>query len=411
MSVEVVEAPSSRVLIKNAVRRDEAGLLATVQDRLFSFLFSGLVYPQIWEDPVVDMKAMDLKSHHHVVTIASGGCNALSYLSAGLGKVSAVDLNKAHVALLNLKIAGLKRFSTHDDFYGFFGEADDQANAEIFERYLAPALDAPTRQHWLGRDFLGRKRYSYFTSNLYAHGLLGRSIGMGHFLARRLGVDPRDFLACKTLAAQQQFFDEKLAPLFQKRVVRWITETRASLFGLGIPPAQYDALAEGNKMGGVLRQRLEKLACGFPLSQNYFAWQAFGRGYAPEGQGPLPPYLQEQHFKTLKNGVEKISAHQANMTEFLASQPHHSVDRVVLLDAQDWMNDDQLNALWSAITGAASSGARVIFRTAGEKTILPGRVVPEILSHWRYLEGLSQALHAEDRSGIYGGFHVYEYQR
>ena len=39
------------------------------------------------------------------------------------------------------------------------------------------------------------------------------------------------------------------------------------------------------------------------------------------------------------------------------------------------MTDDQLNDLWTEITRTASAGARVIFRTAAEASLLPGRVV------------------------------------
>ena len=42
-------------------------------ERLFRALFSGLVYPQIWEDPEVDMEAMQLCAGHRVVSIGSGG--------------------------------------------------------------------------------------------------------------------------------------------------------------------------------------------------------------------------------------------------------------------------------------------------------------------------------------------------
>ena len=38
------------------------------------------------------------------------------------------------------------------------------------------------------------------------------------------------------------------------------------------------------------------------------------------------------------------------------------------------MNDAQLNALWREITRTARPGARVIFRTAAEPSLLPGRV-------------------------------------
>ena len=94
-------------------------------------------------------------------------------------------------------------------------------------------------------------------------------------------------------------------------------------------------------------------------------------------------------------------------TEFLASQANSSADRYVLLDAQDWMTDQQLNDLWREITRTARPGARVIFRTAGERTILPGRVAEDILGRWDYDEPRSLDLCARDRSSVYGGFHLY----
>jgi S-adenosylmethionine-diacylglycerol 3-amino-3-carboxypropyl transferase len=81
---------------------------------------------------------------------------------------------------------------------------------------------------------------------------------------------------------------------------------------------------------------------------------------------------------------------------------------VVLLDAQDWMSDEQLNELWQAISAAAAPGARVIFRTSGEASILPGRVDADLLNRWAYLEARSTELGRRDRSSIYGGFHIYE---
>jgi S-adenosylmethionine-diacylglycerol 3-amino-3-carboxypropyl transferase len=91
----------------------------------------------------------------------------------------------------------------------------------------------------------------------------------------------------------------------------------------------------------------------------------------------------------------------------LQRQPAQSLDRYVLLDAQDWMDDATLTELWSEITRTARPGSRVIFRTAGLETILPGRVPDSILGRWMYEAGLSQRLSAQDRSAIYGAFHLY----
>jgi S-adenosylmethionine-diacylglycerol 3-amino-3-carboxypropyl transferase len=60
-----------------------------VLERVFTFAFSKLVYPQIWEDPVVDMKALEIGPGHEVIAIASGGCNVLSYLTADPARVMA----------------------------------------------------------------------------------------------------------------------------------------------------------------------------------------------------------------------------------------------------------------------------------------------------------------------------------
>ena len=160
-------------------------------------------------------------------------------------------------------------------------------------------------------------------------------------------------------------------------------------------------------MTDVLRQRVERLACGFSLNDNYFAWQAFGRGYAEGGTGPLPPYLRATNFDAIRERADRVEVIRRTFTEHLKGCAASSVDRYVLLDAQDWMNDADLNALWSEITRTARPGARVIFRTAAEPSLLPGRVDEAILSRWTYEAEQSLAWTQRDRSAIYGGFHLY----
>src|SRR5262245_30438643 len=93
-------------LLRQAVHRSSPISREGLLERLFTLAFRGLVYPQIWEDPVVDLEALAVEPHHHIVTIASGGCNVLSYLTANPNKITAVDLNRAHVALTRLKLCG-----------------------------------------------------------------------------------------------------------------------------------------------------------------------------------------------------------------------------------------------------------------------------------------------------------------
>jgi S-adenosylmethionine-diacylglycerol 3-amino-3-carboxypropyl transferase len=160
-------------------------------------------------------------------------------------------------------------------------------------------------------------------------------------------------------------------------------------------------------MAMVLRERVERLSCEFSLDDNYFAWQAFGRSYSDRAAGPLPPYLKEAHFETIRARADRVEVLNRSFTEYLKSRPDRSLDRYVLLDAQDWMTDQQLNDLWREITRTARPGGRVVFRTAAEPSLLPGRVRDEVLSQWRYETEQSRDLTRRDRSAIYGGFHLY----
>lgn len=399
----------SHVRLKKAVRRNRALSREGLLERLFERLFRGLVYTQIWEDPEIDLEALALAPDCHVVAIASGGCNVLSYLTGDPNRITAVDLSRAHVALNRLKLVAATRLPSWQAFYRFFGAADDQANIDAYERLIAPHLDPQSRAYWEGRGLqhFGRRRISIFARNAYRHGVLGRFIGIAHATARVHGVNLRDLLSARSLEEQRRFFESVLAPLFDKPMVRWATANRLSLYGLGIPPAQYEALAGGRAMGSVLRSRVERLACGFSLDDNYFAWQAFGRRYGGDGEGPLPPYLRREQFATVRARVDRVEVLNRSVTEYLAACPDASRDRYVLLDAQDWMTDAQLNALWTEITRTARPGARVIFRTAAEPSLLPGRLDPALLARWRYEQAASLDFTSRDRSAIYGGFHLY----
>jgi S-adenosylmethionine-diacylglycerol 3-amino-3-carboxypropyl transferase len=380
-------------------------------ERAFAFAFRGLVYAQIWEDPVVDMEALAITPDSRIVTIASGGCNVLSYLTADPARITAVDLNTAHVALNRLKLTAAHHLPDHVHFRRFFGEADTRANVEAYKAYVRPYLDDMSRRYWEGRDLIGRRRIQGFARGIYKQGLLGGFIGLAHMVARLYRIDPRELLRAETIEQQRAIFDGRFAPVFDKKFVRWLTDQPASLFGLGIPPAQYQALAgdDPDGMASVLRARLSKLACDFDIRSNYFAWQAFGRGYGKAPEAPVPPYLEEANYRAVVDRVDRVDVRHVNMIDHLRRQTARSLDRYVLLDAQDWMTDEQLGVLWAEITRTARPDARVLFRTAPEQTLLPGRAPDAILSRWHYAEDLSRDLTRRDRSSIYGGVHLYTF--
>jgi S-adenosylmethionine-diacylglycerol 3-amino-3-carboxypropyl transferase len=394
-------------LIADAVRNSRSRAESTVWDRLFALWFQRLVYTQIWEDPEADLAALQLPIGSSIVTISSGGCNALSYLTAQPAQVFAIDLNDAHLSLLKLKLAALRALPDYQDFWRFFGEGDSEENTTLYRERLRPLLDAGARRFWDSRNLLGRPRHAYFTDGFFRHGMLGRFIGFAHVMAKAARIDLDTLLTAPTDSPQRIEALRRLDQLFHSRLAKMLTQMPALLFSLGIPPQQRDLLGGDQPLNEVLHQRLLRLINVYPNDTNYFAWQALRRSYPGPGDQCLPLYLQRSLYPKMRDGAGLVIPVHANLRHFLESLPAGQIDAVVLLDSQDWMAGDEIRALWNAIDRTGSADVRVIFRTAGTDSPLEAPEMSSLQQIWHRDAERSAIGFDRDRSGIYGGFHCY----
>ena len=398
---------SSKALIDSAVfNTHTSGRFA---DKLFTHWFSRLVYAQIWEDPQSDLDALQLRPGANILSISSGGCNALAYLSADPAAVHAVDLNAAHLAMLNMKQQAIKHLPDYQAVLAYLGGANHPDNLKRYKRHIRQHLSEDAGIFWESRALSGKARYHYFAEEAYQHGLLGKFIGFAHFLARSLGGDLGKIMEARTLEQQSQLFEQYVAPVFDTALFKWIARQPIALYSMGIPPAQFETLQRDAKDGLHLlfKERLRRLACDFPLAENCFAQQAFGRRYDTKQQSALPMYLQQTHFDKLRKNIDRLHPHHTTLTAFLQQQPRACMDAYLFLDAQDWMDKQQLCDLWQEVTRTAAPGAKVIFRTGGSDSPLEKNLPPAILATWHSDPGQNRKLHASDRSAIYGGMHLY----
>lgn len=396
----------TRALVNEAVYGHQESPKASLLDRLFARVFSGLVYTQIWEDPFIDLEAMALESHHRVVTISSAGCNALNYLMANPAHIDVVDLNGAHLSLLELKMAAIENLNAYDSFEKFFAEASSPDNVELYDRVLRWTISTSGRVYWNGKAG-GKRRIDMFAHGFYRYGLLGQFIRLMRLYAKLHGVKLDDWTRCQTREQQIEWFDRSAPRLFNGRFVQLICRSPIILYQLGIPPRQFNELCDGKPetMAHVLLQRARALLITGTVDENYFAWQATTGRYRPGG--PYPPYLRHENFETLRSRVNRIKLHQKGVRQHLQTLADGSVDRVILLDAQDWMDSAEIARLWTEITRTARPGARVIFRTAG-LTWRAFNTLPEaITARWETDEDTNLDMTQRDMSGIYGRFHLY----
>ncbi len=406
-------------LVKEAVHKSSLWSRQGVLERLFSAWFSGFVYNQIWEDPAVDLQALRPTGASRILTIASGGCNVLNYLTAGPGQVTAVDLNPHHVQLARLKLLAAQRMPDYETFYNFFGQANRPENLDAYHAWLRPHLDEQARAYWEKKRIPAGRRIEWFVTGLYNQSRLGSFLRLLHAMCKVMGSDTKNMLASRSIAEQERIFQRDLAGFFDHPMVKRLSKFSFSVYSLGIPPQQYRAMRDehGPEQGGPadmvedFKIRVHRLLCQFPLSENYFAWQALSRSYDHSGRSARPPYLEPENFAALQANAERGQVLHTSLDGFLLEQEPASLDCFVLLDSQDWMTPDDLNKLWIQIDRAGKPGARIIFRTAGAASPLESALQPGVMSRFKYKPLVSARLFKEDRSAIYGGFHAYEKKR
>lgn len=399
-------------MLKDAVIETPLHRLKGWYERLFTTWFGGFFYNQIWEDPRVDRKALQLDGDSRMLTISSAGCNILNYLVDEPQHITAVDLNPHHIYLTRLKIAAIKHLPNHESFWTFFGSANSADNVYAYRSHLKDHIDRETREFWDGGSWMRRQvlgdRVKYFSKNLYNHARLGYFLRAIHWIARRMNIDPEQVLNADS-GQQQEVFDRNIAPIFDHWLFRAFGRLPFFLYGLGIPPRQYEELRKetGSQLIKLFQERVRHLAVDYPVEDNYFMWQAFGRTYDTRKREAIPDYLKSEYYETIKSNIHKVQTKITTLTEFLRQSEQGSLNRFVFLDSQDWMDDDTICELWTEIARVGQRGSRIIFRTASAESPIEAALPDDLMNKFYYDRELSQTLHVEDRSAIYGGFHVY----
>ena len=94
----------------------------------------------IRDSPRVEREELKLSSDDVVLTISSAGCNVLDYLLEKPKHITAVDLNEAQLAVLDLKLACVAAKMPQHDFFALWGRSDPSATRRGNELELDPVF-------------------------------------------------------------------------------------------------------------------------------------------------------------------------------------------------------------------------------------------------------------------------------
>ena len=374
-----------------------------------------LVYNTCWEDPRLDRVALELGPDDEVMVITSAGCNALDYTLCSPKAVHAVDMNPRQNALLELKIAAIRRLN-YSQFFSMFGRGRLPDYQSVYWDALRPELTPASRDYWdtYIRFFAG----TGWRRSFYFHGTSGTLARVVNFYIDRVAkVRPAidQILAAKTVAEQKEIYDRSLDRAFWNRFVRWAVGRDTTLSFLGVPRAQREHL-DRTYIGGItqfIEDCIETVFTKLPLQDNYF-WRVYLTGeYTPDC---CPEYVKKENFEKLKGGlVDRLHVYTNSVLDCLKNEKL-TISRFVLLDHMDWLSSHRfpiLEAEWQAIVEQSAPKTRIIWRSGGLQTDYVNRVnvtvngkqrqVGEIL---KYNKAIVEELHPKDRVHTYGSFFV-----
>jgi S-adenosylmethionine-diacylglycerol 3-amino-3-carboxypropyl transferase len=375
-----------------------------------------LVYNTCWEDPRLDREALQLGSNDTVLMITSAGCNALDYALVAPRRIYAVDVNPRQNALLELKLAGIRKLE-YEDFFDLFGRGRTDRWDTIYRTVLRPELTASATAIWdrWGRLFEGQGRRNSF----YFRGSSGFFAWlMNGYINRlaRIREAVNELLAVGTVAEQQVIYDGcNLSQALWRPLVQWCLRRDLTFAMLGVPRGQRQQLDEGYP-GGALQfivDRVETVFRTLPLHDNYF-WRVYLTGeYTPNC---CPEYLKPDNFQRLKHGqADCIRVSTNTLLGFLTGH-RGSISRYVLLDHMDWLQGharEVLPAEWQAMVDRASEDCRFIWRSAGLNVdfvdplpICTNGHTHRVGERLRYHTEMANHLHKHDRVNTYGSFYI-----
>ncbi|KAF8821081.1 hypothetical protein IE077_002480 [Cardiosporidium cionae] len=321
---------------------------------------NSFLYNISWEDPQIDIRALQFQNNEKVITLCSAGDNALDYVIEG-ARVTAVDLNPYQIALCELKRAMIQ-YLTFQEFFAILAKNDLPL---LREKYgiIRPHLTKSSQKFW-DKYIFRIKNFMYAGTSGKLAFLIFRVIfpllGLGWVRKYVIGeIEEKEF--CEKLEQQ----DKKI------RFICWIAEMffMKSLCALaGVPKIQLKlGLHRPNNIYTIAR----KIMSVDLRHENYF-YGGYIAGSLSEKN--CPRYLKKENFDTLQQRLRDgyLELVCGKIEDYLKSPDTPIFTIASLLDHMDWMSSDQICSELSLLISKMDQQRGKIFWRSFSETLHSG---------------------------------------
>ena len=323
-----------------------------IQDRAD---FSKVRYGQCWEDANILCEALKVCEGRKCLSIGSAGYNSFALLAAGASHVTAVEMNPAQIACIELR----KNAYLTLDYPEFLKTVT--ASRGKFENY-----------------------FDIFRTRVLP---LAHSKKRIHNLLKARGRQSREKFYAKTWNT------------WRWRAIFKIFFSRFVMGRLGRDPAFFDYVS-GSVADRILERARYALVELDPSTNPYLHWILTG-SYGPD----LPLAIQEESFLKIRTALQKdrFSIVGGSLEECLSAGDQR-YDAFNLSDIFEYMSEDSTESLLRKITESSNKGARLAYWN-----MLAPRSRPETISgQLASCDAEADRLSKKDRAFFYSKFIVEE---
>lgn len=311
--------------------------------------FSVIRYAQCWEDSRLLAAALKPQGRH-CLSIGSAGDNSFSLLANGAASVTAVEMNAAQIACIELRRAAYLTLD-HAEFLELLGSRPSARRWDLYQACRG-CLPDEARAFWDAKPREVRQ------------GVAGAGKFEDYFAKFRKLVLPcahtrqrvLALLVPRTPAERRRFYDD----VWDNRRWRWIFRlffSRTVMGALGRDP-EFFRYVEGSVADRILMRTRHALAVLDPAENPYLHWILTGQ----HGEA-LPEALEERNFGPIRTALTdgRFAVVQAPLEGMLSDQPDRRFDAFNLSDIFEYMSESNTAMLLEKIAGASNPGARLAY--------------------------------------------------
>jgi S-adenosylmethionine-diacylglycerol 3-amino-3-carboxypropyl transferase len=356
-------------------------------------VFQRIVYSQCWEDPVVAAEGLELGAEDDLLCLTSAGCNVLALSLSRPKSIIALDFSAAQNALLELKIAALRKLSYHE-YVAFLGARKGADRVKTYRRRIRPELRDEARVHFdmhekaIANGIIHAGRFQKYLQTFRR-----RLLPLMH---NRATVE--DIMSLTDRDARELYYEEHWANRRWKALFT-VFFGRAVMARLGRDPAFFKYVEKRN-IGAEFLERARWALIETSPAENHFLQYAMLGEYRDLDHGPL--YLREANFDELRETVDRIQIVQGDLEGHLATLEPGSLSKLYLSDLFEWVSAEHHVEMLRSIARATRSGGRFVYWNLLVPRSRPDELADLIEVH----ADRAAELHARDLAFVYGSFHV-----